>query len=774
MRLSFSGQQLSMLGESMVGCKTRPSSNGRSPTPYPWGNWVLITTRLEDLALQTRTSFYQHHVSPLNKDDAWSLLNKQLLPTPGQVHGTDHLKVVGMKIISKCGGLPLAIKVMGGLLSTKPLSEGDWEAVLKHHAWSVAGLPKELDNAIYLSYEDLSPQLKQCFLYCSLFPKGKTIWQRQVVPMWISEGFIHPPDRSSSSCDDYEIADGYYQELITRNLIEPKSALTRYSCTMHDVVRSFAEFMSKEESLVVQDQQDDGGSKISHVRHLSIGSTKSALEWDILQKHKSVRTLIINKRINVQPSDSFGRLSALRVLFIRGTDCDRLVDSLCQLRHLRYLHLRDTNISSLPGDIHRMKFLQHIVVARCPQLDHLPSCITQLLHLRTLSMYGSHDNVLIPKGFGQLKNLRTLFGFRVHLDKNGGTGWCSLEEIGPLSQLRVLTLHGLENVPASSSAGMAMVSSKEHLDYLELHWSRSGFMELRDEINKQQQQRVVEEVIEKLSPPSSIRHLIIKGYFGSRLPNWMMVPATCGFKSLRILRMDKLHYCTQLPDGLCQLPCLERLAINNAPTIRSVGPQFQSPSPLAVGIITASSVVAFRYLSTLRLAGLCEWEEWVWEEQGEDVTVGTVAMPALKGLTIANCKLRCLPPGLASSRRHALRELYLYKLSNLTYIENFPSVVELRVFDCPKLRRISDISKLQKIRISHCRNLEELKGVPSLDSMEMRDGTMKMIPQYLTTVTPRYLKLTCSKRLYESLLTGSSSEYDKISHIKSRTVCAED
>ena len=62
-----------------------------------------------------------------------------------------------MKIISKCGGLPLAIKVMGGLLSTKPRSEGDWEAVLKHHARSVAGLPKELDNVIYLSYEDLSP-----------------------------------------------------------------------------------------------------------------------------------------------------------------------------------------------------------------------------------------------------------------------------------------------------------------------------------------------------------------------------------------------------------------------------------------------------------------------------------------------------------------------------------------------------------------------------------------------------------------------------------------
>jgi hypothetical protein len=62
-----------------------------------------------------------------------------------------------MRIIQKCGGLPLAIKVMGGLLSMRPQTEGEWEAVLDHHAWSISGLPKDLDNPIYLSYEDLSP-----------------------------------------------------------------------------------------------------------------------------------------------------------------------------------------------------------------------------------------------------------------------------------------------------------------------------------------------------------------------------------------------------------------------------------------------------------------------------------------------------------------------------------------------------------------------------------------------------------------------------------------
>jgi hypothetical protein len=116
-RLSFSGQQLSMPGESMVGCKTRPFlsrrltktlSTGRfllvlddvwsnvawsnvlsvpvrNTSKNQQGNRVLITTRFEDLALRTRASFYQHHVSPLNEGDPWSMLSKQLPSTPGQV-----------------------------------------------------------------------------------------------------------------------------------------------------------------------------------------------------------------------------------------------------------------------------------------------------------------------------------------------------------------------------------------------------------------------------------------------------------------------------------------------------------------------------------------------------------------------------------------------------------------------------------------------------------------------------------------------------------------
>ncbi|KAL6908017.1 hypothetical protein ACP4OV_002187 [Aristida adscensionis] len=145
-------------------------------------------------------------------------------------------------------------------------------------------------------------------------------------------------------------------------------------------------------------------------------------------------------------------------------------------------------------------------------------------------------------------------------------------------------------------------------------------------------------------------------------------------------------------------------------------------------------------------------------------------MPALERLVIDNCKLSCLPPGLANSKRHALRELFLYKITNLTSVENFPSVVHLDVFDCPDLKRISGLSRLQKIRIIRCSNLDVLEGVPVLDSLLLEDTTMETLPGYLQAVKPRYLDLICSRDLYASLKSGTSSELEKINHIRSGNI----
>jgi hypothetical protein len=694
------------------------------------------------------------------------------------------LKDIGTQILKKCEGLPLGIKVVGGLLSTRYPSEREWNAVLSSSAWSLAGLPKELDNRIYLSYEDLSPQLKQCFLYCSLFPKGKLILQMVVTEMWISEGFIQPPDGSSSSNEHglEEIATEYYRELIKRNLIEPTKeySITGYRCTMHDVVRSFAEYMAREESAVVVDDKQVatcGGGGGMLVRRLSVGQTVSVVEWATLQRMKSLRTLIINSSIKFQSGgDSLlGSFSSLRVLYIWSADSDRLVASLSNLKHLRYLHLEGTDVSRLPDDIQQMKFLQFIRLRNCEKLAHLPSSIVKLVHLRSLDITKSKVSV-VPKRFGGLTNLRLLYGFPVHvdgMDHASGSSWCSLQELAPLSQLRQLTLHGLEKVPASWMAEKAFISSKGRLSYLSLNYSSVG----GGELDQQRQQSVTqEEILEKLCPPtSSLENLTVKGgYAGRQLPNWMRAPAsTVDFKSLRFLTLENLPRCTQLPDGLSCLPCLEGLVINDVPTVKRIGQEFQRPSSLPAGDTTAVALAPppFPKLRDLQLKGLCEWEEWEWNEddgceaEQQGSAKDTMAMPCLEHLTIKNCKLSCLPPGLASVKRLALRQLNLYDLTNLTYVENFPWVVELDVFRCPELRRISGLSRLHKIRIVRCPKLEVLEGVPSLDSLVLEDATLEAVPGYLQGVNPRYLKLKCSKKMCELLLSQGSSEQNKISHI---------
>ncbi|CAL9750673.1 unnamed protein product, partial [Musa acuminata subsp. burmannicoides] len=65
------------------------------------------------------------------------------------------LKDTGMKIVEKCGGLPLAIKTIGGVLCTRGLNRNAWEEVLRSAAWSRTGLPEGVHGALYLSYQDL-------------------------------------------------------------------------------------------------------------------------------------------------------------------------------------------------------------------------------------------------------------------------------------------------------------------------------------------------------------------------------------------------------------------------------------------------------------------------------------------------------------------------------------------------------------------------------------------------------------------------------------------
>lgn len=156
---------------------------------------------------------------------------------------------------------------------------------------------------------------------------------------------------------------------------------------------------------------------------------------------------------------------------------------------------------------------------------------------------------------------------------------------------------------------------------------------------------------------------------------------------------------------------MEKLRIRDAPAIEHVGPDFQS---LARG----DGGVAFPNLRELWLNKLSGWKEWEWEEEEQSKVI---AMPALEYLKLRDCKLTHLPAGLVSDHRYNLRTIELVKLTLLEYVENFPSVVELNVYYCPELKRISGLAKLRTVDIYDCPKLKLVEGVRALDSMKL-DG----------------------------------------------------
>jgi hypothetical protein len=451
--------------------------------------------------------------------------------------------------------------------------------------------------------------------------------------------------------------------------------------------------------------------------------------------------------------------SNLRALHVEVANFDALAESLSRLKHLRYLSIKRTNTSRLPENIGKMKFLQHINLWGCKSLLKLPASISKLQRLRYLNIFGTSIKY-IPKGFSGLTSLRKLYGFPA--DMYGER--CSLEELGPLSHLMNLTIRSLENVSSSSCATKARLHEKEHLTLLSLECtSKLGdddcqIIEEKEGISENEQ-RQIEEVFDELCPPSSLENLVINGYFGQGLPRWMKSTevAPAPLLSLRILMMNDLACCTELPNGLCQLPYLELLQIVHAPVIKRVGTEFLEPNH---NFHNHSQVGAlFPRLSELNFEGLVEWDEWEWEEQVK-------AMPTLDTLKLRNCKLRHVPPGLAFHAR-SLKKLFIYDVKHLSSLENFSSVVHLDVFQNTDLERISNLPKLQKLVIVKCPNLKILEGMPSLQRLNLLDYDMETVPRYMQDVNPRHLLLDCSLSLLSCIAAGKSGpEWDKFSHIQ--------
>ncbi|XP_074562514.1 putative disease resistance RPP13-like protein 1 [Curcuma longa] len=658
---------------------------------------ILVTGRHEKVMKDIRAG-HIHHVQRMNEDDGLELFHKVVFED--EENENPELDEIAAKIVSKCDGLPLAIKAIAGMLISKKRTRREWERVLESDLWRMRDNEDELPRALYLSYEDLSSVLKQCFLCCASYIDVAD--RNDLVRLWIAEGLIHVPNGEME-----EVAEYYYKELVMRNLLQlDPTYADQMFYSMDDLLRALGNNLIGDEALVISDGRvaDTNPNPLTKIRRLWMSSKGDTLRLPgAVLEQKCLRVLRLSDSSEIKTIEdeaaALPALKNLRVLDVSDTQIERLPDFIfMNLLLLRYLDLDRTKIRELPESIGRLANLQTLNIAGCKSLRSLPKAVTSLGMLRCLRAKGTPLTHL-PRGMGRLTNLNHIEEFIVgHGDSPSNVDdGCDLEELRSLSKLRFLNAVKLEK---ATMTGTSVLENKSWLRHLSLSWTN------RDGGEKE----AAEKTCSGLLPPPSLEELCLLNFPGRRFPNWMMSTSVLGasFPRLEILNLWNFPCCTELPP-LGQLPRLKFLEIKGASAVRKVGPEFlDADSPQAV---------AFPRLESLRFLNMPNWEEWTLnaasEEAGENQERSPKLFPRLKVCLFIACpKLRGLPESIYCAAR--LKKIFFSTSDQLSEVE-FRKRETIEMDDCPDfilMRYSTELPHWLLDRINRKRN-EKNSELPS-------------------------------------------------------------
>jgi structure-specific endonuclease subunit SLX1 len=668
------------------------------------GSKILVTTRSEKVALVMGTT-NPYHLEGLSDDDCWSLFEQRAFKCGKPEEGSSML-AIGKEIAKNCRGVPLAAKALGSLMGLKR-RRSEWLLVKDNEIWSLIEEENGILPVLRLSYDNLPSHLKQCFAYCSLFPKGFRIKKEELIHLWMAEGFIQSSQRKPQE----EVGNEYFNELFWRSFFQNATKDRNgdmVDCEMHDLLHDLAKSVAGTSCLMLE-----GGRKViipTGTRHLSIICNETEnLKGVSDSKLRSFLLLFARRKIARVSGNLILSIKSLRALDISSTGIKKLSKSIGALKHLRYLNLSNTLIKKLPSSICSLFNLQTLILLHCSSLEILPENLRKLVNLRHLNIYGCGLLTELPNGIGELGSLKTLPLFIV--GKQTGCG---------ISQLQSLDLHGelkiknLENVRNERCARDANLKEKRHIQSLELLWENI------DEVNAREN---VECVTEGLQPNFELKKLLIENYVGSKFPSWLMSSSLTNLVELSLVKCQR---CAQLPP-LGKLPALEVLRIDGMDATM----YFSNDSS---GASRVADFVSLKRLSLKDMPNLLGWSSM----EGRDL------LPCLKELIIEFCpKLTNLPylPSIESlelndcsneilatvTKMSSLSNALFSGFLDLIYlpqglVRNKKHLLSLEIKDCPKLRSFSgeldSLSALQSFRISNCPELESLSELGSLKSLK--------------------------------------------------------
>ncbi|QHO25846.1 putative disease resistance RPP13-like protein 1 [Arachis hypogaea] len=610
------------------------------------GSKVLITTRSKKVASVVQTVL-PHELSLLSDDDCWLVFSKHARLSTVSVENPT-LEKIGRDIVKKCDGLPLAAQALGGLLRGNS-DVRYWNHLLKSEIWELSDEKIKVVPALRISYYYLPSYLKECFVYCSLYPKDYKFDKNELILLWMAENFLQPVGKKTLE----EVGVEYFDELIARSFFQPHNTLEKVF-VMHDLIHDLAMifaggFYFRAEELENAVEVD---IKTRRLSHNAKGNYPMSKFLGVCDRVKHTRTFLevnleswIPFNMENAPCIMLSQLKYMRALSFKSFPLESVPDSICELIHLRYLDLSETYIVSLPVSFGSLYNLQTLKLFRCKKLKMLPVGMKDLVNLRHLDIRKTCLSEM-PEGMSKLKSLQFLSDYVV--------GKCEenkITELGRLANLQqCISIAKLENVVNGSEASMARMFDKDGISSLLLRWSLD-----KDENTADSQ--IEREILNKLQPHSNLKGLEIVGYRGTTFPDWL---GHSSYHNITKITLHSCRNCRMLP-SLGQLPFLKNLYISEFDSVGIVDAEFYFNQNGESCLETPP----FPMLETLWFQSMPHWKEWRSLEFNafprlRELTIRECPMlrgdlpgqlPSLQSLTIFNCEQLscCLPSAPAVS-----------------------------------------------------------------------------------------------------------------------------
>uniref|UniRef100_A0A453C2H5 Disease resistance protein RPM1 n=1 Tax=Aegilops tauschii subsp. strangulata TaxID=200361 RepID=A0A453C2H5_AEGTS len=526
---------------------------------------VVVTTRFKSVAVaccRRNGRLYDH--KPLLEENSYKLFRQIVSSAP------DNASKASLSLLKKCGGLPLAIIVVAGLVasklrsgtSSKPidnyLAEVDkaLSGGLETHL-STEGVTKVLDQC----YNDLPADLKTCLLYLSMFPKGSFVSRKRLIRRWIGEGFIIQKHGKTIE----EVAEDYFNELISRNLIRAVNNSSNgkvKTYQIHDMVLEYIVSKSSDENFITvvgghwqtpfpsykvrrlsihrsarEEKETVERMKLSHVRSLTAFDSFKALHSCLL-KFQILQVLDLEscRDLSSHQLQKICKMHQLKYLSLRRTDIEEIPAEIGKLEYLEVFDIRETEVSELPQSVGGLKRMTHLLAGNKSKRKALIMTeeITKMTALKTLSGMGICGTT--TAGMVRFTRKTTATG----LFKSASRGSCKqvLQALEKLTNLKKLSLYILGKLEEEDE--ILLLSAIEHLSscslkFLAVDDGFTGFLE--------------ESLSSSKAPPEHLHTLELCGNL-FEVPKWIV--SMHGLEKLTLsltsLRTDTLMLLSELPE----------------------------------------------------------------------------------------------------------------------------------------------------------------------------------------------------------------------------------